>query len=291
MNSKYLPSKIFIIRIAVILSIIVIVFSVTKIVKYFKNRPTIKTPMKVLVKDIVQKDSNENGIADWEEYLWGLDPYKNGPENKEFILAKRKTLAENNNTNQDDKTIVSSENEALSKEFFATVISLQQTGNLNEGSINSISEAIGEKIVATPIPDIYTISMIKTIKDSDDANIDYFNSFNNLLKKYENEDIGKELTIISQGLGTNDPQALYVVRPIATAYRNFGKELINLPAPNSIAPLQLELANNYEKTGESLDDLTKTLIDPMVGMKALINYKKYSDALVSGLDKISESLQ
>lgn len=291
MDSKYLPSKMFVIRIAVVIAIIAIVFSVTKIVKYFQNKPNSKTPMKVLVKDIVQKDSNSNGIADWEEYLWGLDPNKNGPENKEFILAKRKTLAENNNLNTDDKTVVSTENEALSKEFFATIMSLQQTGNLNEASIASVSEAIGKKIEATPIPDIYTMAMIKTTKDSDASNIAYFTAFNKLLTKYENEDIGKEITIISQGLGTNDPQALYVVRPIASAYRAFGKELVKLPVPNSIAPLQLELANNYEKTGESLDDLTKTILDPMVGMRALINYKKYSDALVTDLNKISESLQ
>jgi hypothetical protein len=53
----------------------------------------------------------------------------------------------------------------------------------------------------------------------------------------------------------------------------------------------LGAANNYEKTGQTIKDLAKILSDPIVGMKALINYKKYNDALASDLEKISETLQ
>jgi len=289
---KYLPSKTFTTRILFVLVCIILFFTVKGIVKFFKNREIKKNaPTQMTVGTLIQKDSNDNGIPDWEEYLWGLDPYKNGDENKELINAKKNTLVKNNDSQTPGDTSVISENEALSREFFASIMSLQQTGNLNTDSINSISEAVGSKIEASPISDVYTIDKLKTVRDGEDSNLEYFKKLSSLINKYENEDIGKELTIISQALGSNDPQALYTVTTIATAYRLFSEELINLPVPNSIAPLQLSLANNYYKTGISLDGLSKTLADPITGMRALINYKKYSDNLVLDLDKISEALQ
>ena len=43
---------------------------------------------------------------------------------------------------------------------FATIISLQQTGELNEESIQSVSGAVGQRVEATPIADIYTSNML-----------------------------------------------------------------------------------------------------------------------------------
>lgn len=287
MNSKYLPSRMFMIRIVVVVAIIAIVFGVTKIVKYFKNKPNSKTPMKVLVKDIVQKDSNSNGIADWEEYLWGLDPNKNGDSNKEFIMAKKKTLSENNSLYSEEGKM--KENEILSREFFTVIMSLLQSGNLDENSISEVSNTIGKKIEATPIEDIYTKDML-VIKNTEDSDIAYFEAFQKLTDKYSHADIGSELTIIAQGLSKNDPQALYATRTIADAYRSFGKEIIKIPVPNSISLGSLKLANDYEKTAQSIEGLTQILDDPIIGMKALINYKKYSDAIISDLDIISGNL-
>lgn len=290
MNKEYLPSKTFIIRIASILIIIGVVFGIYQTYKYFKNRSSNNglSVIKEIKKGI--DDDNNNGIPNWEESLWGLDPAKDGKENKKIIDEKKASLSIYSNDSYSDK-YMSQDNKELTKEFFSVLMSLQQSGNLDEESIQLLSENIGQKIEAVPIQDVYTIDMIKTVSDSEDANITYFESLNALLSKYENEDIGQELTILSQGLGSNDPQAIYVIGPIASAYQAFGRDLIKIPAPNSIAPIQLDLANNYEKTGQSLAGLTKTLSDPIVGMRALINYKQYSDALVGGLDKLSESLQ
>lgn len=289
---KYLPSKKFGAVILFIIILIVLFFAVKGVISYFKNRKSSEDKqITMTVGSIIQKDSNDNGIADWEEYLWGLDPNKNGPKNKELILSKKKTLSQNNGVlNLDDSKIIS-ENELISREFFATIISLQQTGNINEESINSVSDAIGQKIEAAPIADLYTSNSLSIENDTESATRKYFESFSNLIIKYEDEDIGSELTLISQGLGNNDPQALYAAKTVASAYRSFGEELINLPVPSSLADAHLRIANNYEKTAQSIEGLTQILSDPIVGMKAIINYKKYSDALVSDIENLPEILQ
>jgi len=98
MKQNYLPSKKFIAGVMVITIFIGVIWGIYGIVKFFKNRANRKaeTSANLTVSDIIQKDGNTNGIPDWEEYLWGLDPYKNGDSNKEFINNKKKLLSVGN---------------------------------------------------------------------------------------------------------------------------------------------------------------------------------------------------
>jgi len=119
----------------------------------------------------------------------------------------------------------------------------------------------------------------------------YFNSFVGLVNKYKNDDIGNELIFIIQGLAYKNPHILSLAGTIATAYRNFGQELVKIPVPRDIAFIQLKMANDYEKNAQSIEGLMKIPTDPLVGMRALINYKKYNDALTSDINKLSSILK
>lgn len=289
---KYLPSKKFVSILLIIVVFIILFFGIKGIISLFKNKKSTNgEQIQMTIGGITQKDGNYNGIADFEERLWGLDPNKNGPENKEFILAKKKTLEQNGVISLTDDSETITQNEILSREFLATIMSLQQTGQLDDTAIQSVSEAVGQNIVAIPIEDIYTSNMLIINNDSLSTNTTYHEALIVLITKYQNEDIGSELTLIAQGLGGNDPQALYAVKTIASAYQSFGQELISIPVPKSLASIHLSLANNYEKTGQSIGGLIKVLSDPIIGMRATINYKKYNDALISDLAKLSEILQ
>lgn len=289
---KYLPSEKFMAIVLVIVIFISIFFSIKGIVTFFKNRKIDKNkPTQITIGQLIQKDSNDNGIADWEEYLWGLDPNKTGPENKEFILTKKKMLALNNDNLSADPSQAITDNEALSQEFFAAIVSLQQTGSLNDESLGAITNAIGDNVKTEDIADIYTYNMMTVINDSPTANVTYQDNLSSLVTKYQDADIGNELTFIVQGLNNQDPQALYAAQTVAIAYQNFGKEFIKVPVPKVLAALQLSAANNYEKTGQTIHSLTTMLNDPLGGMKGILNYQKYNDALGTDLETISGILQ
>ncbi len=291
MDKSYLPSKLFVIRVATIIVLVAAVFGLTKLVHYLKNKPVKSTPAKmIVVGDLIQKDSNNNGIADWEEYLWGLDPKKNGPENKEFILAKKKSLADNGQISGDGSGNMS-QNELLSRQFFAAIISLQQTGGLDEESMKSLSEAIGKNVAIQEIKDVYSNNMMTIVGDSETSKTQYNSDLYKLVKKYSDSDIGSELTIIIQGYNNQDPSALYAVQSIAQAYQNFGAELIKIPTPRSLVEASLAAANNYEKTGQTIISMSRGLSDPIIGMSAILSYKKYNDELGNNLENISELLQ
>lgn len=293
MDKKYLPSKQFIVRIIAIAIIIAIVFGLYSIVKYFKNRTSpANQKAELTVKDIIveAKDSNENGIPDWEESLWGFNPMTNGPENKKAILEKKLELSKTSGTtNQNDSQKSITANENLSREFFALIMSLKESGDLNETSLKSAADAFGSQIKPTPIPDVYTSKdqIIKSSTKSEDVT-NYLKSVNTLLSKHK--DLGTEITFISKGTENSDPTAFTLVDSIALSYISFSKELIKIPVPSKISSIILSMANNYEKLGQSTAGLSKGADDPIVAMKSLINYKNYNDALLTDTTNLSKNI-
>lgn len=290
---EYLPSKKFISIILFFVVLIILFFVGKGLVSLYKDRKVNSgKPTKLtVVGDLIQKDTNNNGIPDWEEYLWGLNPNINGPENKEFILAKKKSLIQSGDMSTPDNSKEITDHEMLSQEFFATIVALQQTGQIDETSMKSVAENVGKNIDTTPIPDIYTNSMLTIKNDSTLAEKTYKDNLSALIKKYTDANIGSELTFIVQGMSNNDPQALYAAKTVGEAYQSFGREFVKIPVPRSMSTAHLSAANNYEKVGQTIKDLAQILSDPLVGMKSIINYKNYSDALATDLEKISGFLQ
>lgn len=289
MHKKYLPSKQFVIRIIVIVVIFAVIFGIVYIVKYFKNKTSPANTITTLIaKDIINDapDSNENGIPNWQESLWGFNPLTNGKENKEAILLKKSELAKNNPTNPQD---ISSNNEQLSKEFFSLIMTLNESGSLNDTSIKSVAAAFGDQITPTPLVDVYTTKdqIIKNTSTSSDVNT-FLKSLNTLLVKHK--DLGTELSLISQGVENSDPTAYKLVGSIAASYITFSKELIKIPVPNNIASIILSMANNYEKLGESTLGLSQGAEDPIIAMKSLINYNNYNNSLVENTNSLSQSI-
>ena len=293
---KYLPSRKFIATLLVIVVFIALFFTVKEVISLFRSKKGVTLGNKgslieTTPASLIQKDSNNNGIPDYEEYMWGLDPTKNGPGNKEYITTKRNALVASGDITAPDDSEAITDNDILSRQFLATIISLQQTDQLDTDSMNSVSEAIGKNIEATPIPDIYTSNMLTLVNDSTSLNATYSDALSALINNYADANIGSELTFIIQGLSNKDPTALYAAVTVGDAYQSFGSDLMKIPVPKSLASIVLSVANNYEKTGQSIKDLAKMLSDPLIGMKAIINYKNYSDALASDLEKLYGVLQ
>lgn len=289
---KYLPSKKFT---AIILFIVVIIvaFSLIKItIKFFKNRYEEKhgpAKIEVTVGSLTQKDSNDNGIPDWEEYLWGLNPNKNGEKNKEIINKKKEEMTASGIIKIDNSKL--SGNEVLSRQFFAALVTLQQTGELDENTMKSLADAASGSISNIEISDVYTLGDLKIIDDNTTSKSKYYDSIKKLALKYKDSYIGKEMTFISQGLQNKDAQALYAAKLVANSYRDFGRDLLKTEVPRSIAPLHLQIINGYEKVSESIEGLIQMINDPLTGMQSLITYKKYNDELYNNLENLSQILQ
>jgi hypothetical protein len=280
---RYLPSPEFTRKVVVLFVLAVIIFIIAKVIPAVKNKINQNNLEKTLmVKDLVIQDQNKNGIQDWEEALWGLDPSTDGPSNREYILAKKQLL--NKDTLPEGEL---TEDDKMAREFFALVVSLQQSGNLNDVSMKALAESISGKIASVEIPDIYDDKSVNVITTTPTSIKTYYSALQKLHAKYKNKDIGGELALVGQAIANNDGQALRIAILTATDYRNFGQDLLAIPVPTSLVALHLELANNYEKNAQTLESMGPMLDNPVAGMSAITKYKKYNDALVNTIEKMA----
>ncbi len=285
MNNNFLPSKQFAKRAIIIFVLIVVVLILTKVTPSIKDKLNrVNTNRQLSVSELVGQDSNTNGIQDWEEILWGLDPNADGSENKNFIINKKKQLNGGVLPAENDTPLT--DNDKLAREFFAMIISLQQSGNLNEDAIKNISNSVGANIVAEDLKDIYTKDMLEIQSTTTITVGNYQNEMRKITQKYNNSDMGNELSFIGQAVAGNDPQVLRIGTSIANSYRSLGKDILKVSVPTSLVTTHLELANNMEKTARSIENMRTLLDDPMVGMTAIVQYKRYNDALLLNLEQI-----
>lgn len=284
MNKSYLPSKQFRARLLLVIILVIIVLIITKVTPAIKNRLSkSSTEQNLLVKDMVAQDSNSNGIADWEEALWGLDPKGDGIANKQFIFAKKQRLSDGSNINDGE---ITDDNEKLAREFFALLVSLKQNGNLDEDAIVSLSNLVGQKVVTEQIPDIYTKDMLETTVTTPSKIKAYYTNFTLISSRRKANGIGDELQLMGQALANNDREASSGLRRIANEYRSFGQDIMTLSVPTSLDEENLKLANLYEKNAQTIEKMSNFMDNPIAGMASLVQYKKYNDELVNELGKL-----
>ncbi len=286
MDKSYLPSRIFITKVVILIVLALVVFLITKIPAVLKNKlPGGKTSTKgLLVRDFVGNDANKNGIADWEESLWGLDPNADGASNKEYILAKKGKLNGGLSVSQEPLT----DSDKMAREIFAIVMSLKEGGVDDTQILQKASEQIGEKIKLLDLPNIYAFKDIASTGSTRPKVIKYKQSIGMEVKKCQDRGIGGELNLIALALNHKDKSLLDGLNQIASVYISCAQELSTIPVPLEMANMHLALLNNVNNTGQTLIQFKVVFDDQINALSAIITYKKYSDATLNSLESINK---
>ncbi|MCM2338931.1 MAG: hypothetical protein NDI62_00535 [Burkholderiales bacterium] len=292
---KYLPSKKFAIiasSVIVLGTIIFVIFFMSSDGENFitgnkKNNSALKVENQTIA-ELIQKDSDKDGITDWEEDLWGTDKNKKitfGDMNDAtYIENKKKELKIESSVNETKLT----ETEKFAREFFTSYSAMKSSGEIDDETIKNFSSALGQKIVNPELIDKYTESDININNiDNLESRKEYYEKIRNIFKKYQSSGLGDELEIISTGLALNssnenikDSTEYEKLPTIAKAYQEFAKEITKVSVPKNLKEYHLSIANSANNTGISVLGMAKIVSDPVVGLSGLSQYQKYSDSLI-----------
>ena len=300
---KYLPSKKFV---YLLISFVIIAFVFFIVFELFSNKNSFfaskngtlgvdrLTQAGLTVNQLIQKDSDGDGIADWEEALWGTDPNNKmtfpGITDSAYIAGKKKELNVAQ-TEQNDANLT--ETDKFAREFFAAYTAMKASGKVDPNDINNFSGALGQNIVNATLIDHYSLKDIKTSTDNSiQAKTKYYESVKKLFDTYKTKGIGDELGIINEQLtspaGTENPDKL---TPIAEAYQDFASGVVKITVPDSLSAEHLKIANSANNTGISILSMTKITGDPIVGLSGISKYQKYSDDLVSAVTDLEAKIK
>ena len=302
---KYLPSKKFILILSVIIVLAVVIFVIffmsssgeNFITGDKKENSALKIENQTII-SLIQNDSDGDGIADWEEALWGTDKNKkitfNDMPDATYIQNKKKELKIEQSVNETKLT----ETEKFAREFFSSYSAMKSSGQIDSDTINSFSNALGQKIVNPALIDYYKETDIKTSTLDDLATRQkYYQDMQSLFKSYQSVGLGDELDIVSQGLASNSASGTTgsvdqdsKLSTIASAYQNFAKKIMEMSVPQSLVVYHLLIANSSNNTGVSVSSMEKIIDDPIVGLSGLSQYQKYSDDLVKAVVNLETAL-
>jgi hypothetical protein len=298
MNIKnYLPSKKFIYLIIVIVVLGIIFFLIfnfysQKKLFFFSDKESGLKNEKLTINDSLQKDTDNDGVVDWEETLWGTDKNKKATfdtvSDLLYIESKKKEL--NIDTTKDEQGLT--ETEKFAREFFATYVAMKTAGN-DANTINNFSNALGQKIIYPSLIDGYNEQDIKinTINDTIEGRMAYYLNLKKIFESYESKGMGEELSIVANGLTSTTKSENYSkLLVIANAYQDFAKKIMEMSVPQSLISYHLKIANGSNNTGISVLSMTKIINDPIVGLSGLSQYEKYSDEFIKASEELATKI-
>lgn len=299
--SNYLPTKeyrkkllsLFYI-VAILLGVYLLWIGINKLIDKQKFKNQVKN-LTVEVRDEIDtitlgelqtKDSNNNGVYDWEERLYGLDPLVNGEENKKLVEEKREILRKSGEgtsfNNQDSST------SSFASEFLGAITSLATTGALNEDTLSNISNSISTKFTTQTTDGFYKREDLNIVKDNAITKQNYLILSQKALETGGVQDaLGEEIYFISNSLENNDPVMLAPLDNIASAYKEFGEMLVKVPVPETFAKDHAVIVNSSRYISEALLKIQKLYADPVIAIDGFAEYNTHYILLNRALDNLS----
>lgn len=254
----------------------------------------------ITVGELVDKDTDGDGIPDWEEPLYGLDPTKKEtvPGTPDSTTLSKMKIDQSDNTGTTNVNTGETENltqtDKFSRELFSTVASLSQNGSMSQETIDKISGSLAENIKNAVPRKVFTASDLKISKDnSAKALKDYAKTLDSINKKYpvDENTIIKILQKFIIDENNVDESALSDLNPIIKNAQDGIAAAIKMSVPSSLAPLHLDLINAGERISENLSDIKLFDTDPIIALGAISQYEENTTKMGTAVIKLAEAIE
>ncbi len=241
------------------------------------NKPLLSVDNDTTLSGLLTQDSNNNGVSDWEESLFGLNPKGDGLSNKKIIDEKRKKIREDNGL-KGNAGLSNTETSKFSGQIMSTILALKQSGNLTPESVANLTQSLGDSVDSKKDSEQrYSISNMVIGGDSNEDLFSYGHSLEKIMGDAQSAGIGKELPEIKNILAdsSNGGGQITTLDKYSDAYAKFSSDLLLLKTPKSISQKALAVINGSDLMSKALKKIELTYSDAVSG---LIGYDEYGTA-------------
>ncbi len=253
----------------------------------------------IMVKDLLNKDTDLDGVLDWQENLMGTDPTKKettpGIPDK-VAIQKIENANKANAGDTGDDTTANTENltqtDKFSQELFSTVATLNQAGEMDQTTVDKLTTSLADQIKNAVPKKIFLLSEMKIGKDdSVQAYKNYNTALNNNYTK--NPVQGNALAILQEFINDGENvnvEALIKLDPIIKQTGGFMNGMVAISVPPSLAQLHLVVINSLERIVENLNDIQFYETDTIIAMGAASKFEENNNALQDSIKKIVDEM-
>lgn len=248
-----------------------------------------------LLQSIAARDSDGDGLPDWEESLYGTDPhvvdtFHLGMTDGEAVakgLVVPRAIADipvtsSTSTAITDQSVpkaaaAGSLTDVFAKNFFArylTAVQGSSSGVLTQEEMQNIAtDALAELAQSIVLaPDFKSASNLTISGSGSEAMRTFAVSAETILLANKANASKSEIIYLQQALQNNDTSALDHIHAIAKAYRTAAAGLAVLPVPQELVSTDLALINSMARISEITEDFARVNDDPLAAMLALQQY-------------------
>ena len=244
-----------------------------------------------LLKAYAEKDTDSDGLFDWQESLYNTDPTNAHSVNKTVTdseavtqgLLKPKFESEQQTTvtvNTDIPGVDAKPGtltDSFSRKFFEQYLTKRGAGAPNDAELKSFVESAAADLDRqTKISPAYTMRDVLNGNTGADGVAKYIQDMDRAVSANsptaEKKDAFERFADYVNGA---DDSALTRVRTVGAAYSATGAAIMKVPAPLPIKEAHVRVANAYFVLGSVLADMGKMDSDPL---RALVGASRYIDA-------------
>jgi len=239
-----------------------------------------------LLRAYVAKDTDNDGLSDWQEALYGSDPKDpssivDGMRDADAVaqgLVKPRFETQSPATNdaiQDVPGVDAKEGtltDRFAKTFLQNYLQAQRAGSLsNEQKQALVASALSE--FDSVRPDEFSYSDVKTSGSGAPALLSYAKAAESVLLANALHPEKNELEYVFDGAINGDADGLVQANKIGEAHEAIGRALITVSVPAEARYAHLRLANAFVRAGETIKDMASFDTDPFLALLAVGKYE------------------
>jgi len=263
---KIKPSKKVLKLVIFVILIFVVIFVIkTKIYKKINvgNKGADLPEGNLTLSELSSNDTDKDGVADWEELLWGTNPdlfdtNNDGVSDGQYINS----LKEAKRTGQ---TKDLNETELFSIDYFTTIMSLIESGNENIASL--ISNETWQEIFSS---DRFSYEK-KDIKIENISDLEYFSKIIPEINKYGTDNINP-LEELNSYISDNDTSHIEKIKSFSDKIDSIKSTLIGTSTNNKYSEKHLLLINSLAWMSEDMENMTQVDTNSIVALRGLARY-------------------
>jgi len=268
-----LPSKKFMMSIVVIVLIILMFF----IVKAIANSTSEKrSNTNITLGDITRSDLDKNGIPDWQDELYALQPDTLSPEERAIALQNPAfTVPSDNKTDQ------------LAKDMYVIISSLSNGGTLDPAVKQNMTQMLTSYIENISTPRIWTTKDLTTAGNDISAIQQYVAEYSVLVALYK--PAATPIPMLESAIELNDPEGLRqsLVRSI-NLHKDALTGLQSMTVPQKAIRYHLAIMNSIQNIHDDTENMGKYFEDPVLTFSAILGYNEHAQSLVDAINEINE---
>jgi len=259
----------------------------------------------------LEKDSDNDGLKDWEEALWQTDKNKadtdsDGMQDGEEVRTGHDPLnptkndllikAENSSSASSTSNLKKGPTEQFAIDLFSKYLNLRSNNPnpLDQITKDNLIQSVTSSDVINSINLPFTTYTEKDLKvssgETSQADIDiYVAAVKNIINKnYPGAGEG-ELLILQKAIDSNNLATLKKLDPIINSYLLSSKNLLALSVPNILVQEHLDLVNSFTHMGESISYMKQGFDEPLLLLVAIERYSQFVIDMFQALQSVFQN--